>query len=68
MEDKKSNRPPRNDSKGRVAFVAVTGHRHHLGDCSYLRKSKQAIRLTRAIAIGYTPCSRCKPRVRDRKK
>jgi len=44
-----------------IVYITRTGSKYHRGSCSYLRKSKIAIRLSKACARGYTPCSRCRP-------
>lgn len=43
-----------------TVYTTKTGHKYHRDGCSYL-KSRRAITLTRAVAMGLTPCSRCKP-------
>ena len=43
-----------------TVYVTDTGSKYHNAGCSYL-KSKHDIRLSVAIDMGYTPCSRCNP-------
>lgn len=43
-----------------TVYVTDTGSKYHNAGCSYL-KSKHEIRLSVAIDMGYTPCSRCSP-------
>lgn len=43
-----------------TVYVTDTGSKYHTAGCSYL-KSKHEIRLSVAIDMGYTPCSRCSP-------
>ncbi len=40
-------------------YVTNSGTKYHIGTCSYLSKSRNAITLSEAKAKGYTPCSRC---------
>lgn len=42
-------------------YITDTGKKYHLGHCSHLAKSKIEIDRSKAIAQGYTPCSRCDP-------
>jgi hypothetical protein len=42
-------------------YITKTGRKYHRGYCRYLKKSKIPIRLGKAKAEGYTPCSGCKP-------
>lgn len=44
-----------------TVYITEYGTKYHLGSCSYLSKSKIAIDRSKAIAQGYTACSRCKP-------
>lgn len=43
-----------------IVYVTRTGKCYHRGSCSYLRKSKIPIRLSKARK-RYRPCSRCRP-------
>jgi beta-lactamase superfamily II metal-dependent hydrolase len=44
-----------------IVYITATGECYHRAGCRYLAKSKIAIRLNRAKAKGYRPCSVCKP-------
>lgn len=47
--------------KGDTVYITKTGSKFHRAGCRYLRESKIAIDRDEAIALGYTPCSVCKP-------
>lgn len=51
--------PPKEDYDPTV-YVTKTGGKYHRGSCSYLRKSRIAMRLSDARG-GHSPCSRCRP-------
>jgi len=42
-------------------FITKSGSKYHKATCSYLRNSAQAIKVSEAMAKGYSPCSRCNP-------
>jgi beta-lactamase superfamily II metal-dependent hydrolase len=44
-----------------IVYITDTGECYHRAGCRYLSKSKIAIRLSKAKAEGYRPCSVCKP-------
>ncbi len=44
-----------------IVYITATGECYHRDGCRYLSKSKIAIRLSKAKAEGYRPCSACKP-------
>lgn len=44
-----------------TVYITKTGEKYHSNGCQYLSKSKIAISESKAIAQGYTPCSRCNP-------
>jgi competence protein ComEC len=44
-----------------IVYITATGECYHRDGCRYLSKSKIAIRLSKAKAEGYRPCSVCKP-------
>ena len=51
-----------NSTKSDVTvYITKSGEKYHLGNCSYLKSSKIAIKLKDAKAKGYTACSRCNP-------
>lgn len=45
--------------KEEVVYITDTGEKYHGINCGYLHSSKKAIELSKAVASGYTPCSRC---------
>ena len=47
--------------KAQTCYVTKTGTKYHLPSCSYLKYSKTPYDLDKAVAAGYTACSRCKP-------
>ena len=49
-----------NDTQGVVVYVTRTGKKYHRESCSYLRKSKIPMSLSKARG-QYGPCSRCRP-------
>lgn len=51
---------PFSSSYDPTVYVTDTGSKYHSAGCSYL-KSKHEIRLSTAISMGYSPCSRCDP-------
>jgi len=44
-----------------TVYITRTGKKYHRSSCSYLRKSKIAIKLSSAKKRYYTACSRCHP-------
>jgi endonuclease YncB( thermonuclease family) len=46
--------------EGVTVYVTRTGAKYHRGTCSYLRKSRIAMKLDEAKR-RYSPCSRCRP-------
>lgn len=40
-------------------YITNTGRYYHTGECTYLSKSKIPIRLTQAVAGGYSACHKC---------
>ena len=44
-----------------IVYITKTGTKYHTEDCSYLRSSKIAIRLSEALERGLEPGSRCNP-------
>lgn len=42
-------------------YITKTGKKYHHKSCSYLRKSKIKIELSKAKERGYKACSRCDP-------
>ncbi|MFC1540538.1 hypothetical protein ACFL4J_00705 [Candidatus Margulisiibacteriota bacterium] len=49
--------------KALTVYITKTGSKYHREWCSYLRQSSIPVDLNKAIEVGYTPCSRCKPPV-----
>lgn len=52
---------PAKDESDITVYITRTGSKYHRGSCSYLRKSKIPISLKKVKAMGYGPCSRCRP-------
>ena len=44
-----------------IVYITETGVKYHRSYCQYLYDSKYAIDLEKAIARGYTRCSKCNP-------
>ena len=44
-----------------VVCVTKTGKKYHTESCRYLKDSSFRIDMKKAIQLGYTPCSVCKP-------
>lgn len=44
-----------------TVYITKTGKKYHANGCQYLKQSKIAISESKAVAQGYTPCSRCNP-------
>ena len=44
-----------------TVYVTDSGKKYHTSGCRYLKKSKHAIKLSKAKSQGYTPCKVCKP-------
>jgi hypothetical protein len=44
-----------------IVYVTRTGHKYHTEGCPYLRHSASPMKLSEAVAKGYTPCSKCDP-------
>jgi competence protein ComEC len=44
-----------------IVYITATGECYHRDGCRYLSSSKIPIRLSKAKAEGYRPCSVCKP-------
>lgn len=49
------------DDEGETVYITNTGKKYHRAGCSSLKKSKIAVSKEKAIAEGYTPCSKCNP-------
>ena len=47
-----------NSNVSDTVYVTDTGTKYHKPNCSYL-KSKRAVTLSDALALGYDACSRC---------
>jgi len=44
-----------------TVYITETGGKYHRWGCRYLRRSAVPINRSRAIALGYSPCSVCNP-------
>lgn len=44
-----------------IVYITETGVKYHRSNCQYLYESKYAIDLEKAVARGYTRCSKCNP-------
>lgn len=58
---KVTNASKANNISSQSVYITNTGKKYHRSSCSYLRKSKIKISLSKARARRYTACSRCKP-------
>lgn len=47
------------DKNSGTVYVTKSGKKYHRDDCSSLSKSKIPISKSKAVAQGYTPCSKC---------
>lgn len=52
-------------SEAQTVYVTKTGSKYHRSYCNYLRYSKLSVSLPDAKQQGYTPCSFCKPDIKD---
>lgn len=52
---------PQPSTNDETVYITKTGSKYHSAGCSYLRSSCIPISKSKAIARGYTPCSRCNP-------
>jgi len=50
-----------NSQNDPIVYVTKTGSKYHKAGCRYLSQSSIPIKLSDAIAQGYTPCSVCNP-------
>ena len=57
----KANAVSQNDNQSYTVYITNTGSKYHSNGCQYLKKSKIAISKDKAVAQGYTPCSKCHP-------
>ena len=44
-----------------TVYTTKSGEKYHDESCRYLKYSQRAITLEKALEIGYSPCSVCKP-------
>ena len=56
---KPSTAPPKTKTSTETVYITKTGEKYHRNGCQYLRKSKIAIDKSKAIAQGYSACSKC---------
>ncbi len=52
---------PRTQTASDIVYITRTGSKYHRAGCRYLRYSAIPISRSQAIALGYGPCSVCKP-------
>lgn len=50
-----------NNNQSYTVYITNTGSKYHSSGCQYLKKSKIPISKDKAVAQGYTACSRCHP-------
>lgn len=48
-------------TKAQQVYVTKSGEKYHLTTCQYLKSSKIAIELEKALDLGYSPCKVCRP-------
>lgn len=48
-------------NKNGFVYITNTGTKYHFENCYYLEMSSNHIMYTKAINMGYTPCSNCIP-------
>ena len=56
-----TNVATQSDNQSYTVYITNTGSKYHSSGCQYLKKSKIPISKDKAIAQGYTPCSKCHP-------
>ncbi len=59
-----------NTIDAQTVYTTKTGKKYHNETCKYLKYSKKEITLRKAIELGYSPCSVCKPmsKISDKEK
>ncbi len=57
----KSKAPKKSVKKEATVYITNTGKKYYRGNCRTLKKSKTAIKLSKAKSMGYTPCKVCHP-------
>jgi len=50
-----------NIALGQTVYTTKTGGKYHKSNCRYLKYSKKEYKLDKAIALGFSACSVCKP-------
>ena len=53
------------DLNAQVVYTTKTGEKYHTKGCRYLKGSEKEVTLQRALDLGYTGCSVCKPPTRE---
>lgn len=61
LEEDTHKNENKQETQSTTVYITNTGEKYHRDGCGYLSQSKNAISLSSAQAIGYTPCSRCNP-------
>lgn len=54
-------------SIAQTVFITKTGEKYHKKTCRFLKYSKKAIDIERALHLGYVPCKGCKPIIKQEK-
>ena len=50
-----------NSAVGQTVYTTKTGEKYHKSNCRYLKYSKKEYTLEKALALGFSACSVCKP-------
>lgn len=50
-----------NAISAQTVYTTKTGEKYHKSNCKYLKYSKKEYKLEKAIALGFSACSVCKP-------
>lgn len=48
-------------TKAQQVYITKSGEKYHLTTCQYLKSSKIAIELDKALDLGYSACKVCRP-------
>jgi len=50
-----------NSAVSQTVYTTKTGEKYHKSNCRYLKYSKKEYTLEKALALGFSACSVCKP-------